>query len=929
MLKFHAGVVAVTLFLGALPTAQAQLYWDINGTNANSSDSGDATGIWNASNTFWSPNTSTNGTDPTGVWVADSAAVFSTGGSSGYTVHLADPESASGITFNDDQVTIDSTGGTLTLSGATPTISSPGSTIDTISAPIAGLNGLTYTGGNALTTLNLSGANSYTGGTTVNGGTLALGASNVIPDDSILQMTTVAAVASTFKMNDNSDTIKAIGHLTTDAGGTGGQGTIAIGNGTLTIQDNGENRTWFGVLTSSSNGKFIKNGDGKLIINATSASNIFSGELVINNGTYEQTNTNSFGTTPNKLTMNGGTIHRAGGTLAWQKFDVGGNFTVDLGGNTTDFQINGSDTAIVNTLKANAQITVLPVTGTNLNVGSWLWRGAIGDGGNGYGITKLGDGVMRISSDSNTYTGQTTIKQGVLTLTSPSTSPSPAPARLGDGTGRVNLSWNGTGVPAELAFNGPTTTLYTGERKVVVDNPVNITASGVIGFMPANSFGGPGTGTALYDFVFTNNNFTLDADNTGACPVSSSCTLTFRNDVNSGTAANANNAVFRPTMQGNFTYGGDVVISNFTGVIQGIAANTSRVTQLVSSNTGTQTWSGNISGNGAFRRGATGTTAFTGDVSLLYAGTSTNLTGAKTFTIDSGGTLSIGSGGSTGAITSAADIADNGHLVFNRTGVSSYSGVITGTGDLTKSGSGALTLSGVGSNITGAAGAAVNGGSLLVTGSLASSGGVTVASSATLGGTGTVTGAITNNGTIAPGTSVGTLSVTGNVTNGANSHWAIELSGASADKLAVTGNIDLSAVDFLDVTGAGTGSSWIIGTYTGTETGVFNTITSGYTVTYTGGNITLNGASSCAPGDLNCDGHVDASDYVFWRKNGGLPAPDYNTWRAHFGSPPGAGSGGGLSGGGAVPEPGALSLLICALGSLVTSSRALRSRRPS
>jgi hypothetical protein len=61
------------------------------------------------------------------------------------------------------------------------------------------------------------------------------------------------------------------------------------------------------------------------------------------------------------------------------------------------------------------------------------------------------------------------------------------------------------------------------------------------------------------------------------------------------------------------------------------------------------------------------------------------------------------------------------------------------------------------------------------------------------------------------------------VIDGANSTWSIELSGTSADLLAVTGDIHLSAVDSLNVTGAGTGSSWLIGTYTGVETGAFDT----------------------------------------------------------------------------------------------------------
>ena len=58
---------------------------------------------------------------------------------------------------------------------------------------------------------------------------------------------------------------------------------------------------------------------------------------------------------------------------------------------------------------------------------------------------------------------------------------------------------------------------------------------------------------------------------------------------------------------------------------------------------------------------------------------------------------------------------------------------------------------------------------------------------------------------------LGTLHASRNVTNAANSHWAIELSGTSSDKLAVGGNLDLSAVDVLDITGSGTGP-WIIAT---------------------------------------------------------------------------------------------------------------------
>jgi hypothetical protein len=54
------------------------------------------------------------------------------------------------------------------------------------------------------------------------------------------------------------------------------------------------------------------------------------------------------------------------------------------------------------------------------------------------------------------------------------------------------------------------------------------------------------------------------------------------------------------------------------------------------------------------------------------------------------------------------------------------------------------------------------------------------------------------------------------------------------------------------------------------------------------------------PGDFNNDGIVNAADYVVWRKTGGTQT-DYNTWRAHFGQPPGSGS--GAIANAAVPEP--------------------------
>jgi hypothetical protein len=199
--------------------------------------------------------------------------------------------------------------------------------------------------------------------------------------------------------------------------------------------------------------------------------------------------------------------------------------------------------------------------------------------------------------------------------------------------------------------------------------------------------------------------------------------------------------------------------------------------------------------------------------------------------------------------------------------------VVRGSNDLTLSGAigqsgdfGGITMNGTGKlTLTGAANYAnattVNSGTMLVNGSINGTSGVTVATGATLGGTGSIgitnTNLLTNNGTIAPGSGVGSFGVTGNVTDAAGSNWAIELSGASADLLNVTGNIDLSAADTLNITGIGSGASWVIATYTGSLAGTFDAVTPGYSVDYgtgTNSQITLHTPGSGASSGLTGSG---------------------------------------------------------------------------
>ncbi|WP_160300162.1 autotransporter outer membrane beta-barrel domain-containing protein [Devosia limi] len=190
------------------------------------------------------------------------------------------------------------------------------------------------------------------------------------------------------------------------------------------------------------------------------------------------------------------------------------------------------------------------------------------------------------------------------------------------------------------------------------------------------------------------------------------------------------------------------------------------------------TFGGAISGAGVVTKSGAGTLTLTG-----------NATHSGGTTINAG-TLQVGNGGTAGALS--GNVANAGTLAFNRSDSSTYGGVISGNGAVTKSGAGTLVLSGTNTYI---GATSVNAGTLSVSGSIAASA-LTVNGGA-LKGSGTVGTTTIASGILAAGNSIGTLTIAGGLDLGAAAVLQVEVAaggnalGVHSDLVAVTGAVTI------------------------------------------------------------------------------------------------------------------------------------------
>ncbi|MGP4753324.1 autotransporter family protein [Agrobacterium pusense] len=499
---------------------------------------------------------------------------------------------------------------------------------------------------------------------------------------------------------------------------------------------------------------------------------------------------NSTGTGDVQINLNGGQASNTGaGSGAYAQNLGTGNAAITMTGGSVSTNTGAGLRAIINNSASSgaASVTI----------------------GGGTVTTSSGTGVLSQSergSASITMTGGTVEVQG---------GSNPALSAV------VNNS-AGTGT-ASINMSGGTATNNGSGDGVFASN--NGTGTYDINFTGGAVTGGSGTGAAIHTAAAAGGVIDIGSGatvNAGASGIALSqtggaATITtagaINGDVNLSAAANTL-SITGGTIAGNISGGGDTALSFDLGASNFIYGSAYAISGMdrVAVNSGAAQIDGGL---------ATNTLAVNGGT-LILNGTAT-VSGGTTI---SAGTLQLGNGGTTGSIT--GDVTNNGTLAFNRSNAYIFDGVISGSGTIRQIGSGLTRLTGDSSGFAGTT--SVEAGTLSVNGSLC--GDINVLAGGRLQGIGTVCDT-DNAGIIAPGNSIGTLTVAGNyVGNGGTLEIESVLGddASATDRLVVTGDTSgstnvkvinvggsgaqtVEGIKIVDVGGASSGTFSLLGNY--------------------------------------------------------------------------------------------------------------------
>jgi len=537
----------------------------------------------------------------------------------------------------------------------------------------------------------LTGANTYSGGTTINGGTL-------IATNSTGSATGSAAI-----------TINTNGALQIGSGGTAGSVSGNIDDNGALYFNHSNALTYSGVISGS--GALWQNGSGTLTL---SGANTYSGATNLTAGSLSDAAANRF--SPNSaIYINAGR-------------NLNASFAETIAG------LSDYTPGTAGTVSATATLTIN-------NAADYTFSGAISGAG---ALVKGGLGIQTLGSN-NTYTGVTTINGGILAVYGLANGG--AASGLGaSSNAAANLVLNG-GTLRYLGGTATTDRLFT---LGTAGGTLDASSSGTTGPLTFSNTGSivlSGTNTTR-TLTLTGSNNTdvmtltpvLGDNGTGATSLVKSGAATWKlggaNTYSGGTTINGGILIAaNPVGTGSAT-GSGVITVNASGTLQ---IGTGGTAGLVSGNivnngavyfshSDAITYAGIVSGAGSLVQNGSGTLTLGGannysGSTLLTAGSLSDAA-ANRFSPNSVTYINAGRNLDVGFNETVAGLGDYAPGIFGTVGVAatltlnatqnySFSGAISGAGSLVKSGVGTQTLAGA-NTYTG--GTNVDGGTLAVDG---------------------------------------------------------------------------------------------------------------------------------------------------------------------------------------------------------------------
>ena len=523
------------------------------------------------------------------------------------------------------------------------------------SGTFSGAGGLTKVGSGTLT---LSAANTYTGGSTISAGRLAVG-------------NAAALGASTGPLAVNAGTLDLGGfsvNVGVLSGSAGAVITTSTAAGTATLTTNAaSNSTFAGTIQDNGSGvvALTKTGAGQLTLTGV---NTYSGTTTISGGVLIASSSSALPgfASSGRVVFGGGILQLPVDGTLWTMGQVG--------------------TIFANATKTSGQLAIDVASGNQSQTG--------GAYSGGIGLRKLGSGTLSLTA-ANTYTGTTTVDNGTLffgdtgaSIRGPLTINAGGTASLG----QWSLGYVGLNPVTSIAINGGVLDVRNVGGFVTLGGPNTVTMAGgtISGPAPAMLYASGGA----YNPVFT-----IVASPTTAT-ISSGLELRMNSNANivtfnvgaGTTPSGVDLLVSGPIISSTLTLTGGGLTKSGAGLMRLTAANTYTGATTVNAGIleiGGGSTTGSLSGSTAITGSAGGTLAFnrsdnyggafgnaigggvgvvvrTGTLTLsnaanTYTGPTTvqntatllvngGLTGAGAVTVDAGATLG-GSGSIAGAVT--------------------------------------------------------------------------------------------------------------------------------------------------------------------------------------------------------------------------------------------------------------------------------------